>query len=90
MLKNLFIAARIFAFVNLLFVPSIAVLIGVALISGERWWFSFVGIPALIANAWVVFSSFGRKRVWSQIVRMAGFPASAGQSGVRIAPLGKG
>lgn len=74
MFKNLFIAARVFAFVNLLFVPAIAVLLIVAFVSGERWWFGFVGLPALFINAYAVFSRRGRRWAWDRIVAMTGRP----------------
>jgi hypothetical protein len=71
-LKSLIIAAKIFAFLNLLFVPAIAVLLLVAFVSGETWWFAFLGLPALFVNAVVVFARPQRQRIWRKVNRIAG------------------
>ena len=80
MLRNFFIAAKILAFVNLLFVPAIAVLLIAAFITGERGWFSVVGLPALLANAYYVFSAPRRARVWNKALGIAGRPSASGPS----------
>jgi len=78
-MKNLIAAARIFAFLNLLFVPAIGVLVGSALWFGDRWWFSFLGLPALAVNAYLVFGAPGRKWVWGQMVAIVGFKPESRQ-----------
>ena len=71
-MKNLFIATRVFALVTLLFVPAIAILLLVAFVSGETWWFAFIGLPALSANAVVVFAKRQRDWVWRKVKEIAG------------------
>lgn len=89
-LKNLIIATKLFAFVNLLFLPSITVLLVVAFTVGDRWWFFSIGIPALIANAVILISASGRAWTWTQVTRVAGQTASVSQSCNFTPPLNKG
>jgi hypothetical protein len=72
LLTTLLIATRVFALVTMLFVPAIAVLLLVAFISGETWWFAFIGLPALFANAAVVFAKRQRDWVWRKVNAIAG------------------
>lgn len=73
-MKSILIATRVFALVTLLFVPAIAVLLLVAFVSGETWWFAFIGLPALLANAVFVFAKPQRDRVWRWVNAIAGTP----------------
>lgn len=68
----LLIATRVFALVTLLFVPAFAVLLIVAFVSGQTWWFAFIGLPALFVNAVVVFAKPQRDRVWRRVNAIAG------------------
>lgn len=74
-MKSLLIATRIFALLNLMFVPAIAVLLLVAFVSGETWWFAFLGLPALFVNAVIVFAKPQRDRVWRWANAIAGTKA---------------
>ncbi len=71
-MKTLLIAMRVFALLTLLFVPAIAVLVLVALVSGQTWWFALVGLPALFTNAVIVFAKPQRDRVWRRFNVIAG------------------
>ena len=71
-MKTLLIATRVLALLILLFVPAIAVLLLVAFVSGQRWWFGFIGLPALFANAVIVFVKPQRDRVWRWVNAIAG------------------
>jgi hypothetical protein len=77
-LKNIFVAAKVFAFLNLLFVPSIAVLLAVACTGSGPWWFTFLGLPALFINVWIVLSGRVRKRVWAKLSDIGGQPSPSG------------
>jgi hypothetical protein len=74
-LKNFLIATRVFALVTLLFVPAITVLLLVAFVSGQTLWFAFIGLPALLANAVIVFAKPQRDRVWHWVNAIAGTKA---------------
>lgn len=73
-MKNLIIAAKVFAFLNLLFVPSITILLLVAFTVGERWWFSFIGLPALFGNLVLLLMNPFRGLIWQQLDRISGSP----------------
>ncbi len=70
-MKTLLIATRVLGFLILLFVPAIAVLLLVALITGQAWWFTVIGLPALLANAVIVFAKPQRDRVWRRFRAIA-------------------
>jgi len=70
--KQLLIAAKVFAFVNLLFVPSIAVMIFVAILVGETWWFAFIGVPALFGNLIFLLIKPVRELVWLKLGMISG------------------
>ena len=72
MLKNIIVAAKVFAFLNLLFVPSIAIMLAVAYTGSGPWWFTFLGLPALLINVWVVFTGRVRKRIWAKVTAIGG------------------
>ena len=74
-MKNLLIAAKVFAFVNLLFVPSIALIVFVALLKVDDWWFAFIGVPALFGNLVFLLVKPVRRLVWHQLDTIAGIPA---------------
>ncbi len=71
-MKQLLIAAKVFAFVNLLFVPSISLLIFVAFLGAETWWFAFIGIPALFANLIFLLIKPVRELVWLKLGMISG------------------
>ena len=71
-MKNLLIAAQVFSFVNLLFVPSIAVLLFVAYAVGQTWWFAFIGLIALTTNLVFLLVKPVRKLVWQRLDAIAG------------------
>lgn len=71
-MKTLLIATRVFALVTLLFVPAIATLLLVAFVSGQTWWFAFIGLPALFVNAVIVFAKPQRDRIWRWVNAIAG------------------
>jgi hypothetical protein len=70
--KQLLIAAKVFAFVNLLFVPSISLLMFVAFLGAETWWFAFIGIPALFANLIFLLIKPVRELVWLKLGMISG------------------
>lgn len=74
-MKTFLIVTRVFALVALLFVPAIAVLLLVAFVSGQTWWFAFIGLPALFANAAIVFAKPQRDRIWRWVNAIAGTKA---------------
>ncbi len=74
-MKTFLIATRVLGFLILLFVPAIVVLLLVALITGQAWWFTVIGLPALFANAVVVFAKPQRDRVWRRFRAIAGTKA---------------
>lgn len=71
-MKNLLIAAKVLAFVNFLFVPSIALIIFVAYLAGDTWWFAFIGIPALFGNLIFLLINPMRSFVWERLDMMSG------------------
>ncbi len=75
MFKNILVAVKVFAFINLLFAPSIAILLAVAFTGSGPWWFAFLGLPALFINFWVIFSAQVRRRVWNK-ARAIGSPST--------------
>lgn len=74
-MKTLLIVTRVFALLTLLFVPAIAVLLLVAVVSGKAGLFAFFGLPALFANALIVFAKPQRDRVWRWVNAIAGTKA---------------
>lgn len=74
-MKNLWIAAKVLAFVNLLFVPSIALIVFVAFLRVDDWWFAFIGVPALFANLVFLLIKPVRNLIWHQLDSIAGTPA---------------
>jgi uncharacterized membrane protein YecN with MAPEG domain len=74
--KNLLIAAKVFAFVNLLFVPSIALIVFVAFLGAETWWFAFIGVPALFGNLIFLLIKPVRELVWMKLGMISGQPAT--------------
>jgi hypothetical protein len=72
LLKTFLIAARVLALLTLLFVPAIAVLVLVGFVTGQSSWFALIGLPALLANAAIVFAKPQRDRVWRSITAIAG------------------
>jgi hypothetical protein len=74
-LKTLLIATRVLAFLTLLFVPAIVVLLLVAFVTGQTSWFALIGLPALFANAVIVFAKPQRDRVWRSVTALAGTKA---------------
>ncbi len=75
MIKNILVAAKVFAFLNLMFVPSIAVLLAVAFTGAGPWWFAFLGLPALLTNFFVVSAAPIRARIWNKAAAIAGHSA---------------
>jgi hypothetical protein len=70
--KQLLIAAKVFAFVNLLFLPAIALMVFVAFLGAETWWFAFIGIPALFANLIFLLIKPVRAWVWLKLDMISG------------------
>ena len=66
-MKHVLIAAKVFAFVNLLFLPAISLMVFVAFLGAETWWFAFIGIPALFANLVILLIKPVRKLVWLKL-----------------------
>ena len=75
-MKNLWIAAKVFAFVNLLFVPSIALIVFVAFLRVDDWWFAFIGVPALFANLVFLLLKPIRNLIWLKLGMISG-PATS-------------
>ena len=76
-MKTLLIATRVLAALMALFVPAIAVLLLVGLVTGQAWWFTVIGLPALIVNAAIVFAKPQRDRVWRWLRAIAGTKVQA-------------
>ncbi len=74
-MKTILIATRVFALLTLLFVPAFTVLLLVAFVSGQTWWFAVIGLPALLANAIIVLAKPQRDRVWRWVNAIAGTKA---------------
>ncbi len=90
MIKNIIVAAKVFAFLNLLFVPSIAIMLAVAYTGSGPWWFTFLGLPALLINVWIVLSGRVRKRVWTKLAAIGGQSFVVRRPGDRSPQLRKG
>ncbi len=71
MLQNLFVAAKVFAFVNLLFVPAIAGAVLIGFVLRDTYWFAFWSVPAFLVNGIAVFSRPSRRWVWSRVNTLA-------------------
>ena len=73
-MKYLWIAFKVYAFVMLLFMPSIAViaLIAYGLGQTQTWWFAALSVSALFVNMWVLMSKRYSDRVWRKINSIAG------------------
>jgi hypothetical protein len=80
-IKNLVVVTKVFAFLNLLFVPSIAVLLIIAFTGSGPWWFTFLGLPALFINVWIIASARLRKRIWNKASAIAGQTPAASHKG---------
>lgn len=74
-MNTFLIAARVFAFLTLLFVPSFAVFLLLGFIFGNSAWFGGLGMPVLLVNAVVVCAKPSRDFVWRWANRIAGTKA---------------
>ncbi len=71
-MKQLLIAAKVFAFVNLLFLPAIALIVFVAFLRVETWWIAFIGVPALFGNLVFLLLKPVRNLIWLKLDMIAG------------------
>jgi hypothetical protein len=76
-LKNLFAAARIYAFLNLLFVPAIGAFVLLAWLYGDPDVAGFWGISAFVANGTIVITEPRRSWIWAHAIGIGGFAAKA-------------
>ena len=73
-MKQFVIFAKIFAFLSLLFVPSILLVLGLGYLIGEtrNGFFGFVGITVFMINLAYVFTGARRARLWRKLNAIAG------------------
>ena len=73
-MKQFVIVAKIFAFLSLLFVPSILLVLGLGYLIGEttNGFFAFVGITVFMINLIYVFTGERRARLWRKLISIAG------------------
>lgn len=76
-MKQVLIVAKIFAFLNLLFVPSIVLVVGFGLLIGEttNGFFGFVGIAVFAINLAYVGTGERRARLARKLAAIAGVSA---------------
>lgn len=73
-MKQFLIVGKIFAFLSLLFVPSILLVLGFGYWLGEtkNGFFGFVGITVFMINMIYVFTGTRRARLWRKLNAIAG------------------
>ena len=73
-MKQIVIAVKIFAFLSLLFVPSILLVLGLGYLVREttNGFFGFVGITVFMINMAYVFTGERRVRLWRKLNAIAG------------------
>jgi hypothetical protein len=72
--KQFVIAVKIFAFLSLLFVPSILLVLGLGYLLGEtrNGFFGVIGITVFMINLIYVFTGARRARLWRKLNAIAG------------------
>ncbi|WP_353226845.1 hypothetical protein [Novosphingobium sp.] len=75
-MKHALIFAKVFAFLNLLFVPSIVLVLGLGYFIREttNGFFSFVGITTFLINLAYVLGANRREKLWRKLNAIAGMP----------------
>ena len=75
--KQVVIAAQVFAFLSLLFVPSIVLVLalGYLLADTTNWFFGFIGITLFVINLAVILTGERRLRLWRKLNAIAGTAA---------------
>ncbi len=75
-MKQILIAAKVFAFLSLLFVPSIVLILGLGYLAKDTMngLFGFVGITVLMINLIFVLTGERRGRLWRKLNAIAGEP----------------
>lgn len=75
-MKQFVIVAKIFAFLSLLFVPSILLVLGLGYWIGETrgGFFGLVGITVFMINLITVLTGERRARLWRKLTAIAGVP----------------
>lgn len=75
-MKQILISARVFAFLSLLFVPSIVLVLGLGYLIREttNGFFGFVGITVFMINLIYVLTGERRVRLWRKLSAIAGVP----------------
>lgn len=73
-MKQIVIVAKVFAFLSLLFVPSILLVLGLGYLIREttNGFFGFVGITMFMINLAYVFTGERRVRLWRKLNAIAG------------------
>ncbi|WP_298194377.1 hypothetical protein [Novosphingobium sp.] len=73
-MKQFLIFAKIFAFLSLLFVPSILLVLGLGYWIGDTrsGFFGFVGITVFLINLILVLTGERRARLWRKLLAIAG------------------
>ena len=75
-MKQVLIAAKVFAFLSLLFVPSILLVVGLGYLFSEttNGVFGFLGISVFLINLGYVLKGERRVRLWRKLNAIAGVP----------------
>jgi cadmium resistance protein CadD (predicted permease) len=75
--KQVLIVGKIFAFLSLLFVPSIVLVLGLGYLARETTsgLFGFIGIAVFMINLAYVGTRNRRVRLWRKLNAIAGLPA---------------
>lgn len=75
-MKQVLIVVKVFAFLNLLFVPSIVLVLGLGYLAGEtsNGAFGFIGITVFVINLLYIGTGARRVRLGRKLNAIAGLP----------------
>ena len=71
--KQILIVAKVFAFLSLLFVPSIILVLGLGYLVGDTMngWFAILGSAVFLGNLAYVLTGERRVRLWAKLNSIA-------------------
>lgn len=77
-MKQILIVAKVFAFLSLLFVPSILLVLGLGYLVGNTMsrWFGVIGITVFLSNLAYVMTGERRVRLWAKLNSIASVPTA--------------
>ncbi len=67
---KIFTVLRVFAFILFLFVPAISVMLFAGFVLHSTYWFTWLGLPTVLANGAILFVQPIRSLIGLQLTKM--------------------